>query len=330
MNGVRIRALPVSLAMLALSVLGGTLDGQTWEPPRTAWGDPDISGTFTNKDEQGIPLERPIELGARLLLNDEEFEARQAAARLQMQLDVADFQAVGTAGTPPGFTAGTAPDPVFNDRGQPSRRTSRIIDPPNGRIPALTDAGRQRVAKRDQARAQARRESPESYRDFSLFERCITRGLPGSMMPAVYGNSYEIVQAPGYVAIRYEMVHETRIIPVDGGPHLSPSVRLHMGDGRGSWDGDTLVVESTNFRPESAYQGANAEALRIIERFTPASPTHLTWSVTVDDPTTWTASWTFEVRLTRDPSQRVLEYACHEGNYGLRNVLSTVRTLEAR
>ncbi len=164
--------------------------------------------------------------------------------------------------------------------------------------------------------------------DFTLYERCITRGLPGSMMPAIYGNSYQIIQAPGYVAITYEMIHETRVIPLDGRPHANPAVRSYMGDARGRWDGDTLVVETTNFREEGIYRGANPGTLRLIERFTRTGPKTVKWAVTVDDSQTWTRPWTFSMPLTMDETQPVLEYSCHEGNLGLMNILSAARADE--
>jgi hypothetical protein len=149
------------------------------------------------------------------------------------------------------------------------------------------------------------------------------------MMPAIYGSSYEIVQGPNYVAIVYEMVHETRVIPLDGQPHVGKDVRTYMGDARGRWEGDTLVVETTNFKDQIAYRNANGENLRLIERFTATGPTTVEWSVTVDDPTTWTKPWTFAMNLTKkDATQRPFEYACHEGNYGLRNILSAARAEE--
>ena len=148
------------------------------------------------------------------------------------------------------------------------------------------------------------------------------------MMPTIYGNSHQIVQAPGFVAIRHEMIHETRIIPLDDRPHLGPTFRPYMGDGRGRWDGDTLVVETTNFRQETAYRGANPQTLRLIERFTRVAADKVMWAVTVDDPKTWTRPWTFAVPLTMDDDEAIFEYACHEGNYGLRNILSGARAEE--
>ena len=148
------------------------------------------------------------------------------------------------------------------------------------------------------------------------------------MLPAIYGDSYQIVQAPGYVAIRYEMVHETRIIPLDSRPHVSKGVRLDMGDARGHWVGNSLVVETTNFRDRSVYRNANPNALKITERFTRTAPDTVEWTVTIDDPTTWVRPWTFSLPLTMNDREPVLEYACHEGNYAVRNMLSGERATE--
>jgi hypothetical protein len=176
--------------------------------------------------------------------------------------------------------------------------------------------GARRLAAARGARGPA--DAPE---DRSLYDRCITRGLPGSMMPAIYGNSYQIVQAPGYVAIRYEMVHETRLIPLDGRPHAGSNIRFYMGDARGHFEGKTLVVETTNFTDRTNYRGASKQ-LRMVERFTPVTPTLVEWSVTFDDDHTCARPWTFAMNLTKDDVQQVFEYACHEGNYELRNILS--------
>jgi hypothetical protein len=171
----------------------------------------------------------------------------------------------------------------------------------------------------------------DSWLDRSLYDRCITRGLPGSMMPAIYGNSYQIVQSPDSVAIRYEMIHETRVIPLDGRPHVSPRIREYLGDARARWDGNTLVVESTNFTDKThmGYNNRyNSEKYKLVERFTPVGPNTLQWQVTIDDPDTWTKPWTFTMPLTRDDSQQVFEYGCHEGNLGLEHILSAARAEE--
>jgi hypothetical protein len=148
------------------------------------------------------------------------------------------------------------------------------------------------------------------------------------MMPAIYGNSYQIVQGPGYVAIRYEMIHETRVVPLDGRPHVGQKLRPLMGDPRGHFEGKTLVVETTNFSPRTAYRNASSDTFRLVERFTPVSPETVAWSVTVEDPKTWTRPWTFAMNLTKDDSQPPFEYACHEGNYGMPNILRGARAAE--
>ena len=198
------------------------------------------------------------------------------------------------------------------------------MDPADGRVPPLTAEAQRRSPPRG---ASSFGNGPfNSTGDFSLYDRCITRGIPGSMMPAIYGNAYQIVQGQGFVAIRYEMIHEARLIPLDGHPHLGQDVRLDMGDARGHWEGDTLVVESTNFRQRSAYRNANSAAFKLLERFTPVAPSIVEWSVTIDDPTTWTRPWTFAMNLTRGgPDKQPFEYACHEGNYGMQNMLSAAR-----
>ena len=149
-------------------------------------------------------------------------------------------------------------------------------------------------------------------------------------MPTIYGNSSQIVQGPGYVAITYEMIHDTRVIPITSAPHLAMNIRSDFGDSRGHWEDDTLVVETTNFLGRSVYRNANAERLKIIERFTPVGPNKLKWTVTVDDPTTWTKPWTFSLPLTLNPSEPMMPYECHEGNYGLKNILSAARADDAK
>jgi hypothetical protein len=168
-----------------------------------------------------------------------------------------------------------------------------------------------------------------SYTDMGLYDRCITRGIPSSMMPAGYGSRYEIVQSPDSVAIRYEMIHEARVIPLDRRPHIASSLKQYLGDARGWWEGDTLVVETTNFRAETAPQ-RSSENVKMIERFKRTSPNTVEWTVTFEDATTWVRPWTYSMPLTQvDYTQRIYEYACHEGNYAMRNILSGARAAEA-
>jgi hypothetical protein len=205
-----------------------------------------------------------------------------------------------------------------------------ISDPADGKIPALTENAKKRAAA-----VRAARRGGDGYNtgpfdspaDLTLYVRCITRDLPGSMMPAIYGNTYDITQGPGFVAIRYEMVHETRVIPLDNRPHLPSSLKSYMGDARGHWEGDTLVIETTNVLEQSAYGGAS-DRVKITERFRPVSRDAIEWSITFDDATTWARPWTFGMRLSKDHGGHLFEYACHEGNEGLRGILSAARAAE--
>jgi hypothetical protein len=290
-----------------------------WTPPRTPWGDPDLQGSYTNLWEVGTPFERPDEFAGRRL---EDIKGDELARiRREIQERTRTQQLAGEIG-------GTRW--IWLDSHDHAKGSMAwfVVDPPDGRMPPLTADGQARQAARALARKTSGRGPADSYTDRSLYDRCITRGVPGSMMPAIYGNSYDIVQAPGYVAIRYEMVHETRVIPLDGRPHVSSGMRSYMGDPRGRWEGDTLVVETTHFREETAYRGANPATFRLIERFTPIAPDKVQWAVTVSDPSTWTRPWTFAVPLTRDDSEPLSQYECHEGNYALRNILSAARAEE--
>ena len=295
---------------------------RAWTPPRTPWGDPDLQGNFTNKSEQATPFERPKEFEGRRIEDIQGAELTDILRERQQRV-------ISNARPPDG---GVHAPLHWSDRFDITKgsRPWLVVEPPDGKIPPMTPEGQRRAAARAAATAAARRvRGPaDSWEDRSLYDRCISRGLPASMMPTIYGNSYQIVQAPGYVAIRYEMIHETRIIPLDDRPHLGQTIRPYMGDGRGHWEGSTLVVETTNFREETAYRGADPQTLRLIERFTRVASDKVMWAVTVDDPSTWTRPWTFAVPLTIDDAEPIFEYACHEGNYGLRNILSAARAEE--
>jgi hypothetical protein len=294
----------------------------SWTAPRTSWGDPDLQGIYTNKYEQGTPFERPDEFAGRRI---EDIKGAELAEIVQDRQDRVLLSVTLAGGDPAGNLGGPL---HWQDQFEVTRgsRPWFVVDPADGKIPPTTAEAQQRAAARQAARRG--RGSADSWADRSLYDRCLTRGLPGSMMPAIYGNSYQILQTPGYVAIRYEMVHETRIIPLSGSPHAGGSIRQHMGDARGRWDGDTLVVETTNFRNESVYRGANPDTLRLVERFTRVSPDRIEWSVEVVDPATWTRSWTFAMPLTLNPSEQIMEYACHEGNRAMANMLSAARADE--
>jgi hypothetical protein len=310
-----------ALALVALLVASAAA-AQSPAVSRTPWGDPDLQGSYTNKYEQGTPFERPEEFDGRRI---EDIPAAELADILKERQDLVLLRTALAGGDPAGNLGGPL---HWQDQFdiQKGSRPWFVVDPADGRIPATTAEARARAAARQAARRG--RGSADSWIDRSLYDRCITRGLPGSMMPAIYGNSYEIVQAPGFVAIRYEMVNEVRIVPLDGRPHASLPIRAHMGDARGRFEGDTLVIETTNFRDESVYRGANPDRLRLVERFTPKPGGKLEWSVTVDDPTTWAKPWTFAMPLTANPDERIMEYACHEGNRAMANILSAARAEE--
>jgi len=293
--------------------------------PKTPWGDPDIQGNYTNKYEQGTPFERPAEFEGKTLADIQGKElAEVIQKRQQRAIDNAPF----LSGDPTGAIAGPM---EFRDIYEVAKasRPWFVSDPPDGKIPPLTPEGRQRIAARRPTGSSFSNGVYDSYESLSLYDRCITRGYPNSMLPAIYGDSYQIVQGQGFVAIRIEMIHETRIIPLGGQPHASKGLELDMGDARGHFEGNTLVVETTNFRDRTIYRNGNPATFKLIERFTPTSKTSLEWTVTVDDPSTWTRPWSFSMPLTVNDEEPLYEYACHEGNYAIKNILSGSRLSDA-
>ena len=300
---------------------GGT---QAWTAPRTPWGDPDLHGTWSNIT--GTPFERPAELAGKSVLTSEE------AAEYEQQIAQRRLAAESVSGT--GYSAR-----VWFERGAglAGQRTSLVVDPPDGKVPPLTPEAQQRA----DAGAEARREHPaDSWEDVSLFTRCLTRGLPGSMIPGFYNHNYQILQTPGYVVILVEMIHDARIIPLDGRPHLPPETGQWLGDSRGRWEGDTLIVETTNFSPKADYTGAGFANLRanyigsgaklqLIERFTRVDAETIDYQFTVVDSSNWTKPWTASIpmRMAGAPVP-LYEYACHEGNYGIKNILTGHRAEE--
>jgi hypothetical protein len=291
---------------------------------RTPWGDPDIQGIFTTDDELGVPFERPEQFAGRDVVTEKEFADREAQARRQAEVDSEEFVAPRAAGR---GGDGTGPPAHWLERGKPSKRTSIIIDPPDGRIPYLNDEARKRAANAVNARTTGNRpfDGPTAM---DLYDRCITRGLPHVIFPTIYNNTSQIVQGPGFVAIRYEMIHDARIIPLDGRPQLSSTIRQYFGDSRGRWDGDTLVVEVTNFPTNTInYRGAGG-TLHLVERFRRVDGNTVRYEVTVSDPATFSKPWTAALSLKSGGLPDVFEYACHEGNYAMRNILSGARAAE--
>jgi hypothetical protein len=289
-----------------------------WTQPRTAWGDPDFRGVFSNGDEYTTPLERPDQFAGRRL---EDIKGQELA-------DVRRAQLRGVIDALPGGRV-RGPDAwwVENLNVEKGGQAWLVLDPPDGKIPALTPEGQRRAQAAGRVRSSFVGGPFDGPEDFSLLDRCISRSVPGSMIPVMYGNTYQITQTPGLVVITYEIIHEARLIPLDGRPHIGRAIHQHMGDARGHWEGNTLVVETTNFTDKAAYRGANAAALRVVEHFTRPAADRIAWTATIDDQTTWTKPWTLGMSLTADP-QPVLAYDCHEGNYGLRNILSAARAEE--
>lgn len=294
-----------------------------WATPRTPWGDPDLQGNYTNKYEYGTPFERPAAFKGR---QPDDVTPQELAAVVQDRQQDALDRAKFFGGDPEGRIGNSA---EFRDIYEVTKgsRAWFVVEPADGLIPPQTAEAQRRNALRSQTGSfgSGPFNGPE---DFSLWDRCITRGLPGSMLPGGYGNSYQIVQAPGWVAIRYEMIHDTRLIPLDGRPHASGQIRSDLGDARGRWEGDTLVVETTNFRDRSTYRNAVADTLRLVERFKRIAADKIEWSVTVEDPSSWTRPWTFAIPLTMNDGERIMQYECHEGNRALINILSAARSKE--
>ena len=305
--------------------------------PKTPWGDPDLQGFWPGVEMVGVPLQRPARFGLRNVLTDAEFEQRARDIKTEEESLVAEID-VFTADvtTPCAIRCPTSPQPHWQETGKPSRQASLIIDPPDGRQPPLSTEGQARQTQQ-QAEARERRDrlqgrEADSALDRSLYDRCITRGILGSILPTIYNNGNEIVQGPGYVVIRNEMIHEARVVPLDGRSPLSPGLTSYMGDSRGHWDGNTLVVVTRNLNGMTGVGGngggRTSHRLTITEQFTMLSADTLQYTATIDDPGTWTRPWTLSFPWKREPVYGMFEYACHEGNYAMRNMLSASRAAD--
>jgi hypothetical protein len=282
--------------------------------PRTPWGDPDLQGVWSSDEEAGVPFERPRG----------QTKAKVDGSELEALLEERENQRADSARTIGGVT-GAGPVHWYENWGRKSARTSLVIDPVDGHVPPLTPEAQRRQDRRPRAGGSFGTGPFERPADFSLYDRCITRGLPSVMFPAIYNNNTRIVQAPGYVALTYEMIHETRVVPLDGRPFTNQRVRGYLGEARGRWDGETLVIESRHFSEKTNYRGSSA-TLRLVERFR-RHHKGVRYEVTVDDPHTFTRSWTAALNLAA--GRGLFEYACHEGNYAMRNMLSAARSAEA-
>jgi hypothetical protein len=303
---------------------------KAWTAPHTPWGDPDLQGVWN--DATSTPLQRPTGVKEKDVLSDDEAAEFQNDLEFQLSRDRRD--------------GGNDVDVnrAYNEHWMDSRRlkitqdrrTSLIVDPPDGRIPATVPLSPEREklrASRAGSNARFNAGMPDNYRDFSLPVRCIIRTDSPPYLPTIYNNDFQIFQSPGYVVIAPEMIHSARIIPLDGRPHLNKGLRQWLGDTRGHWEGNTLVLETTNFRSDDGviFQNANPDTFRIVERFTRVGPTQINYEFTVSDPTTWTKPWTARIPWNKiDPEEQMYEYACHEDNYDEVHFLSGARTREKK
>ncbi len=321
------------LVLLALAPAGAAAQ----EAPRTPWGDPDLQGTYTNKTI--TPLERPEALGDKVFLTDEEVaEQEQARVDRNQELLLAPPRRTVAGGNVGGYNN------FWLDGGtRPTGRTSLIVDPPAGRLPARTGDAAARKAAHDEEYPV---EGPfDSWEDLELNDRCLVWSAGPPMLPSAYNNNFIFLQTPDHVVIYAEMIHDTRIIPIDGRGHLPAGIRQWHGDARGYWEGDTLVVETTNLRRTEANAGAvggdpillrmangrSDDTITVTERFTRAGPDSLRYEFTIDDPTHWTRSFSGEFPFSAFPADELpflFEYACHEGNYSMTNILGGERARE--
>ena len=302
----------IVLSLIAAGVAAGQVP-RAYVPPKTPWGEPDLQGLWPGS--VNIPLQRPENMGERDTLTDQELKARDTASKQRV--------ATGT----------------WIEYYPASTQASLVVDPKNGRLPPMTPEAEARNKAVRGGLGPPTLSSPEqradSVEDFDLWGRCITKGLIGSMLPGnLYNKGNRIIQSPGVFVIQNEMVHETRIIPTDGSPHRGSNIRTYMGDGRGHWEGNTMVVETTNFVKDIAMNGINfallTDKLKIVERFTRIAPDKLSYDATVEDPGTWARPWTMHVTFPLDPNYELFEYACHEANYGMADILKGARMEEQR
>ena len=298
----------VVVTILLMLATGASAQEKRYAAPRTPWGHPDLQGVWTSDDARTVPLQRPVELGDRRLLSDDEFAARkQRDDETRGDVKVAAGTFVGEVGT------------------RSLRQTSLVVSPANGRVPARTPAADQRMA------ATAKGVNPllpRSWEDRSLFERCISRG-PLAALPTLYGNGLRIVQSPNAVVISHEMIHEARIIPLDVRAPVSSALKSYMGYSTGRWEGDALVIETSGFTDRTAIAGTrHSEKLKVVERFTRVSDDTVSYEAAVSDSETWSGPFTVVVPLSTQPGYDVFPYECHEGNNALRNMLSAARAEE--
>ena len=305
---IRVIGVPVMVAVFSLFASGSVAAQST-----TPWGDPDIQGIWHSSG--ATPMERPSEFeGRETLSNEEVAEIRAATIARNEQLLLANAQRTQAGGNVGAYNN------FWMERGVRSNRTSMLVDPPDGQFPPLTPAGE--LASETRLKSPAGVELDDTWQDRHIWERCVTRGgMPNAMFPRAYNNNMQVFQAPGYVVMLLEQVHELRVVPLDGRP--SPEIPQWHGEARGHWDHDTLVVESTSYTADTGFRGATG-AVRLTERFTRVGPDTIHYEITADDSATWTSPWTLMFPMAKT-DQPVFEYACHEGNYGLENILRNAR-----
>jgi hypothetical protein len=287
-----------------------------WKVPRTSWGDPNLEGVWTTDDMQSVPRDRPEEFGTRQKLTPEEFakRAKADAERWDKILNKDQYSANSVGSRTFGWT-------------------SQIIDPPDGRMPPMNETGLARARLADRGTYGT---GPfNSFTDFHLYDRCITRGIMGSEFATIYGNGLRIVQNPTSVAISYEMLPETRVVRLDGSPHVQDNIREYLGDSIGHWEGDTLVIETQNLTNKTSVGGngigiRHSEKMKITERLRRVDPEMIEYVATVDDPLTYTKPWTIRIMFTSQPGYEIFEYSCHERNRAISGGLGGERNYEER
>jgi hypothetical protein len=302
---------PSALRAIPAETTAAKVKDPNWKAPRTSWGHPDLEGTWTSDDMRGIPTSRPPQQGDRESLTPEEF-ARRAGGDEASRDRAVNQETI-----------------LRNEFGvRTFGYTSFIVDPPNGQMPTLTQSALDR--RKALANQGTFGGGPwDDFDDFTLYDRCITRGVPGSVMPVLYGNGLRIVQTPNEVVISYEMVHDTRVIPLDGRPRIGANIKQYIGDSRGHWEGDTLVVETMNFTNKTAVGGApHTDKLKLTEWFTRIDPQMIDYRFRVEDPDTFAAPFTMRMTITEQPGYQVYEYSCHEGNTAVGQALSGERAYE--
>lgn len=329
-TGLLVASAIAALSLIALPVAAqqaAAPPANNWTPPKTPWGDPDLQGIYTSDDYIQVGMSRNAQFGTRLYLTEEEMAARDKTIAANAANRAQEFAA-------PGGNITTGPPGHWGEAARRSpRQTSLIVEPENGQTPALTEEGRQRQA-RYQRQGAGTALPEDSWEGYTYYIRCITRGIAGSVIPVIYGNGTEIVQGPGYVAILQEMVHEARIIPLDGRPHLGSNIKTYMGDSRGRWENNTLVIETKNILGNKTGIGGNgggtpfSEDAKFTERLTRIDKDTIQYSMRVEDPRTYTAPFTFSFPIRQEPGYQNFEYACHEGNNGMKNQLSGARADE--